>query len=282
MKNIPVTVVIPTRNEEANIELCLRSAARAQYVLVVDSHSSDSTRAICREFGAEVTPFEYRGGYPKKRQWALDTWPFKTEWILLLDADERVGPELWDEIDKVILSDPAAAAYLIRKQFCFLGKRFRFGGFSHRAVALFRRGNVRFEDLSSVDCGVDMEVHERLVVNGIAAHLHSSLEHWDERGLHHYIKKHNEYSTWEASARQNLRRFGILSVGLNLTGLQRLRRVLKRIAISTPFEPLAWFLFHYFICLGVLEGRRGFVASRIRATYIADVRDKLWALDRVK
>ena len=89
-----------------------------------------------------MVQFDYRGGYPKKRQWALDTLDITTEWVLLLDADEVVPPELWDEIESATAGADAPPAFLITKGFHFLGKRFRFGGFSFAAVLLFRGGRA--------------------------------------------------------------------------------------------------------------------------------------------
>lgn len=276
MQKVDVTIVIPVRNEGSNIRRCLISLNRAAYVVVVDSGSSDTTLQESARCGAAVVAFSYAGGYPKKRQWFLDTWHFETQWVMFVDADERVTDELWDEIQSVCGSSGGCTAYTIRKDFCFLGQRFRFGGFSHRAVTLFRVGTCRFEELTNVECGLDMEVHERLIVHGVVGSLRSGLEHWDARGLHHYLRKHNDYSTWEAGARRALRGQRIGSVVKQFTGVQRWRRLLKWLAIRIPGEPLLWFVYHYLVRLAVLEGRRGLIASRIRASYISDVRDKMW------
>jgi hypothetical protein len=99
----------------------------------------------------------------KKRQWALDQLDIKTEWVLLIDADEVVPNMLWDEISAAISDSSSPPAFLITKGFHFLGRRFRFGGFSFGAVLLFRTGKARFERLVDDDAsGLDMEVHERL------------------------------------------------------------------------------------------------------------------------
>ena len=143
---LPVTVIIAARNEERNISRCLCSLARAQATYVIDSGSHDATPAMAANLGADVVQFHYRGGYPKKRQWALDTLYITTPWVMLLDADEVVPHELWEEITAGIGST-SCNAFLVTKGFHFLGRRFRFGGFSHSAVILFRRGCARFEQL---------------------------------------------------------------------------------------------------------------------------------------
>ena len=90
--SVDVTILVAARNEEANLARCLESAAPAKRILVMDSHSTDRTAAIAVEHGAEVLQFNYKGGYPRKRQWALDTVTFDTHWLIMLDADE-VMPE---------------------------------------------------------------------------------------------------------------------------------------------------------------------------------------------
>src|SRR5215469_8393269 len=99
---IPVSVVIPTRNEERHLARCLEAARRCTEIYVVDSQSTDATIEIARAFDAKVVQFHYQGGWPRKRQWALDNLPFLNEWILLLDADEILTPEIADEIEKIV------------------------------------------------------------------------------------------------------------------------------------------------------------------------------------
>ena len=294
--SVPVTVVIAARNEAANLPKCLAALGPAAAVVVADSGSTDGTAAIARDAGADVVDFAYRGGYPKKRQWVLDGYRFDTPWVLLLDADEVVPPALWDEIAAAVRpdGDPAAAAdpdapvggpsaYLIRKGFHFLGRRFRFGGFSFEAVLLVRPGRARFERLTELPGdSLDMEVHERLIVDGPIGRLATPLIHEDFKGLDAYLDRHNRYSAWEAHLRHRLRttgRYGEDSVAAKLTGNpQERRRWLKRIAVRTPGEPHLWFLYHYLLRLGFLEGRPGLIASRIRADYIRQVRAKMYEL----
>jgi glycosyltransferase involved in cell wall biosynthesis len=278
---LPLTALIAAKDEARNIGRCLASLSPAERTIVVDSQSRDQTAAIAADQGAEVVQFEYRGGYPKKRQWALDTLTITTPWILLLDADEVVPSELWQEIAHAITKANGADAYLITKGFHFLGRRFRFGGFSHRATLLFKRGKARFERLvEDFSDSLDMEVHERILVNGKLASLKTPLVHEDFKGLDAYIDRHNKYSSWEASVRYAfLHRSGSQqdAIPSNLFGNhQERRRFLKMIAMRVPFEPQLWFLYHYVFRLGFLEGRPGLIASQIRASYIAQVRAKLF------
>ena len=286
-KNLPVTVIVAVKNEVANIERCLGSLSPAERVIVVDSGSTDGTVALAANAGAEVVQFDFQGGYPKKRQWALDTLPLGTEWVFLLDADEIVPGELWDEIRDTVFKPDPRAAYLIRKGFYFLGRRFRFGGFSHQAILLFRRGKAHFEEtLSDTTDGLDMEVHERLIVDGPVGVFSTPLIHEDFKGLEAYIARHNKYSTWEARLRHNYLcsgRYGEETVQPRLLGdAQQRRRFLKLLALRVPFEPILWFVYHYAVRLGFLEGRRGLIACQIRADYIRQVRAKMFELAQKK
>lgn len=281
--SVAVTVLVAARDERANIARCVASAAPARRIIVVDSGSADGTAAIAEAAGAEVHQFRFEPGRPKKRQWALDTLDFDTDWVLLLDADEQVPPALWAEIAAVLAEPPAHRAYFIRKGFHFLGRRFRFGGFSFDAVLLIDRHRARFERLSyDADDRLDMEVHERVIVDGSIGRLVTPLIHDDFKSLEAYVARHNAYSTWEARMRHRFLetgRWGQEPVRARLFGnAQERRRFLKYVAVRTPGEPLLWFLYHYLCRGGFLEGRRGLIASRIRANYIADVRAKVYEL----
>jgi glycosyltransferase involved in cell wall biosynthesis len=282
-QRLPITVIVATKNEAPNIGRCLAALARASRVIVVDSHSTDATPDMAREHGADVVDFSYAGGHPRKRQWALDTLAIHDPWVMLIDADEVVPPRLWDEIAATIAQPSAPAAFLVTKGFHFLGRRFRFGGFSHAAVLLFQRGRARFErpDVAD-DSGHDMEVHERMIVDGDVGRLRTPLVHEDFKGLDAYRDRHRRYAVWEANVRHRFLvtgRFGEDAIDARLFGnAQERRRFLKRIAIRMPFEPAVWFIYHFILRLGFLEGRAGFIASRIRAEYIADVRRRVRAL----
>ena len=280
---LPITVLIATKNEAVNLPKCLSALSEFERVVLLDSNSHDSTPEIAERFGAEIVQFSYAGGYPKKRQWALDTLDLRTGWVLLLDADEVVPEALSREIRAAIGSDTASTGYLIKKGFHFFGRRFRYGGFSHAAVLLFRTGSGKFEHLldeSSLGT-LDMEVHERIIIDGAIGELATPLIHEDYKGLEAYIDRHNKYSTWEAAVRSkflNSGEWGESSIRPRLFGnTQERRRWLKKIAMRVSGEAWLWFLYHYVFRLGFLEGRAGFVASQIRSQYISNVRAKIVA-----
>jgi glycosyltransferase involved in cell wall biosynthesis len=105
MRQIPVSVLIPIRNEEANLPRCLESVRWADEILVVDSQSTDASATVARRYGAEVVQFRFNGVWPKKKNWALENLPFRHEWVLILDADEVMPPEAAVEIGRVVTTD---------------------------------------------------------------------------------------------------------------------------------------------------------------------------------
>ncbi len=280
-KALAVTVLVAAKNEEVNLPKCLDRLAAFCRVVVLDSASTDGSALVCKSRGVEIVQFVYQGGYPKKRQWALDTLSIATEWVLLLDADEVVPDKLLDEIEQVLADPSGCDAFLIEKGFHFLGSKMTFGGFSHSAVLLFRKGKARFERIIDEDSSaMDMEVHERLIVDGKLGRLNTPLIHEDFKGLEAYIARHNRYSTWEAAVRRHVLgggKWGEAAVEAKLFGnVQERRRWLKQIAMRLPGEPWLWFFYHFVLRLGFLEGRRGWIASQIRSQYIANVRAKMY------
>ncbi len=280
---VPVTVLIAAKNEEVNLSKCISALSDFDRVVVIDSGSTDRSATVSRAHGAEVVNFEYYGGYPKKRQWAMDSLEISTPWVLLLDADEVVTEEFVTELRTVLHNPDSKDGYLVTKGFHFLGRKFRYGGFSHSAVLLFKTGKARFEHLIDESSeALDMEVHERLIVAGEIGRIATPLIHEDFKGLEAYVARHNKYSTWEANVRsQHLsnREWGKSAIRPRLFGNeQERRRFLKQVAIRFPFEPLLWFIYHYVFKLGFLEGRRGLIASQIRSSYIAQSRAKVFEL----
>src|ERR1700680_4279514 len=122
---LPVSVIIPVRNEAKNLPRCLQALRDVGEVYVIDSQSADETVEIARSHGAQVVQFHYQGGWPKKRQWAINTLPIAHDWILLLDADEVFTPELAEEI-RAAIQNPAIDGYSILLRTWFLGRVLRY------------------------------------------------------------------------------------------------------------------------------------------------------------
>jgi glycosyltransferase involved in cell wall biosynthesis len=277
--SIPVSVIVPVRNEARNLPHCLDSLRAFGEVYVVDSGSTDETAAIARDHGAKVVQFHYVGGWPKKRQWAMNTVPLTYDWIFLLDADEVVTPDLSLEICRA-LDNPAINGYFIRLQMCFLGRILRHCDASFSKLSLFRKGMGRFEcRLQDQDTSMaDIEIHEHVVVDGPTAELSNALVHHNVDTLSRYILKHNEYSNWEARV---LTEPSINSDALkaDLLGTQaQRRRWLKRNLYRLPGSPVLLFVYRYIFRLGFLDGVPGLIYCTFQAVQMFHSKAKIYEL----
>jgi glycosyltransferase involved in cell wall biosynthesis len=277
---MPITVIIPVRNEAHNLPRCLKALSGFAEVYVVDSQSTDDTVKIAESFGAKVVQFHYRGGWPKKRQWAMDTLPITSDWILLLDADEVVTEALAAEIRQAV-TEGRHVGYHIPLRIFFLGKELRFGDNSFSKLSLFRRGRGRFEcRLKEQDTSMaDMEVHEHVTVDGEASHLRNALVHHNYESLARYIQKHNEYSNWEAQVLLNPDNATDLAPSFFGIQAQR-RRWLKRKAFRVPGVPVAMFFYKYCFKLGFLDGVPGLVFCSFQAIQMFHTKAKIYELQR--
>ena len=275
--NLPLTVIIPVRNEAANLSRCLNALRGVGEVYVIDSQSHDATAAIAASFGAQMVQFHYAGGWPKKRQWALDSLPIAFDWVLLLDADEILTPQLADEIRRAIL-DSCIDGFYVTLQMHFLGRELRHSGASFSKLSLFRRGKGRFEcRLHEQDPSMcDMEVHEHVIVSGRVASLRAPLLHRNVESLSHYIRKHDQYSNWESHV---LAAPSVSSSELQprLLGSQaQRRRWIKKCFFKFPGSPAALFLYRYFARLGFLDGIPGLIYCLFQAIQMFHTKAKLY------
>lgn len=274
---LPVSVVVAARNEERNLPRCLESLQGMGEVYVIDSQSSDATVEIARSHGATVVQFHYQGGWPKKRQWAMETLPLAHDWVFLVDADEALTPELMEEI-KGAIQDPRYDGYHIGLQMYFLGRRLRHGDAGFYKLSLFRRGKGHFEcRLKNQDSSMcDMEVHEHVVVDGKVSKLRNPLLHHNVESLSRYIRKHDEYSNWEArvwlSGEQS---YAELPPSVAGSQAQR-RRWLKRKLYFVPGSPLLFFIYKYVVRLGFLDGVPGLVYCTLQAVQMFHVKAKMF------
>jgi glycosyltransferase involved in cell wall biosynthesis len=279
MRVLPVSVIVPVRNEARNLPRCLESLAGLGEVYVIDSQSTDNTVAIAQSHGAKVVQFHYAGGWPKKRQWAMDTLPLAYDWILLLDADEVLTPELVEEIRRAV-HNPGVNGYSIRLQMYFLGRVLRHCDASFWKLSLFRKGRGRFEcRLKNQDASMaDIEIHEHVVVEGPTAELRNALVHHNVDSLSRYILKHNEYSNWEARVLlQPERDPEEMSADLFGTQAQH-RRWLKRNLYGLPGSPVLLFLYRYVFRLGFLDGVPGLIYCAFQAVQMFHSKAKIYEL----
>ncbi len=253
---VPVSVLVLTHNEESNIAACLESVGWAGEVFVVDSLSTDRTVEIAKGLGAKVYshPFE---GYARQRNWALDNMSFSHEWILMLDADERVPAALAQEIGQVI-SDPqnTHAGFWLKFRNYFTGRWLKYGGvYPTWVLRLFKRRAARFED---------RPMNEHVILEGEAGHLKQPFDHQDRRSLSDWIAKHNHYA--DLQAEEYLRdQMGEFSDSLppRLFGSQaeRKRWIRLRVWNRLPllFRPFVFFFRNYFLKGGFLDGKAGLI-----------------------
>ncbi len=276
---LPVSVIVAARNEEKNLPRCLDALREVGEVYVIDSESTDATPEIARSFGAKVVQFHYQGGWPKKRQWAMENLPLTFDWILLVDADEAMTPELAQEIRRAI-ENPGVNGYYISLRMYFLGRVLRHGDANFWKLSLFRRGKGRYEcRLRDQDSSMaDMEVHEHVVVDGATARLANPLIHHNVESLSRYIQKHDEYSNWESRVLlQGEQGSTELPPAFFGTQAQR-RRWLKKRLYGVPGSPLLLFLYRYLLRWGFLDGVPGLIYCGFQAVQMFHTKAKIYEL----
>jgi glycosyltransferase involved in cell wall biosynthesis len=259
--NVPLSVLVPTLNEELNLPACLASVAWADEVFVVDSFSSDRTVEIAEQHGATVVQHAWEN-YSRQKNWALDNMPFRNEWLLIVDADERVTPELRAELEHLLAkSKQPCDGYYVNRKFIFLGHWISHAGwYPSWSLRLFRHRLGRYDD---------REVHEHIILDGQVGYLQHDLLHEDQRDLEAFVARHNRYSSLEAAARFKVERGAAdrarLPVSLLASPVQRKRFLRERIWPAIPAKPLALFLYMYVLRRGFLDGRAGLALSVFHA-----------------
>jgi len=262
---VPVSLFIPCKNEEANLARCLQSVPWVDEAFVVDSQSTDRTASIAEKHGAKVVQFEYKGGWPKKKNWALENLPFSNEWVLILDADECLPPEAEEEIRKIITNpEEKHVGYWINRRYFFLGQPLKHAYFPNWNLRLFRHKMGRYEKITdlSTDSG-DHEIHEHVVVQGSTGKLNSIMDHHAFPTIDSFVEKHNRYSNWEAIVESSAEDDDTALQHDAVKGKRRLRRIFRKL----PFRPTLRFLYVYLWQGGILDGWSGYVFARLHAQY---------------
>ena len=262
MTKVPISVLIPIKNEAANLPRCLASVGWADEIWVVDSRSADGSQAIAEEAGARVVQFAFNGTWPKKKNWALENLPFKHEWVFILDADEELPPDAEAEV-RVIVGEtqPALDGYWINRRFMFMGQWLKHAYYPNWNLRLFRRRLGRYEKLTDVDTASgDNEVHEHVIVDGKTGRLRCEMNHFAFPSVEVFVEKHNRYSNWEARVALD-RRLRSSATALQAGGVGWRRR-LKTISHRLPFRPWLRFAYVYFWQCGFLDGRAGYYFAR--------------------
>lgn len=272
--SIPVSVIVVTKNEAAKIAACLSALTDFQEVWVVDSASRDATATIAAKHGAKVVNFIWNGAYPKKRQWCLDTLPLGSDWVLFVDADEIVLPDLVEELRNLFLSGgssgPSMAGYFITGRYRYQGAVLKFG-YPNRKIALLHRHRMEFpvvDDLDIPGMG-EIEGHYQPVCTcqdgpatfGIGS-LHSVMIHDALDDVRAWIFRHEKYARWEAGMNRK-RAWPVDPVPLR----QRIKH-LVRYSPLRALRPALFFIGAYVIKGGFRDGRGGWdLAARKYAYY---------------
>lgn len=224
-----LTAIIPTFNEEKDVQKALESVRFADEILVVDSFSTDATLNIAKDFGARIIQREY-GYSADQKNWAIPQ--ASHEWILLLDADEWLEESAIEEIKTLLKAKPLHDAYWLPRENHFMGRKMRYGLWKNdKVIRLFRRDLCMYED---------KRVHAEIQCNGSLGYLSSPIQHNTYKGFSEMIRKTDRYTTWAAADRVNKKKVGSFDV------------VIK-----------PWFAFFrdYFLKLGFLDGLPGFISA---------------------
>ncbi|MDP2623984.1 MAG: glycosyltransferase family 2 protein [Actinomycetota bacterium] len=258
---VRLLTVIPTRNEVLHVARAIESVLPLGPVFVVDSESEDATVAIAEGCGATVVVHRWEG-YAAQKNWALGNLPLKTEWVLFLDADEIITPQLRDEIERSLDDDTTDGLYIPRR-YVFLGRVLRHAWwYPDYQLRLFRLEKGRFEDRL---------VHEHAVVEGRTGFAKAPLIHENLKGIDAFLERHVHYARLEAE--EILKSEGGMQPEWRgrLTGRwpDRRRALKVRLWYRLPFRPAIRFLWLYLVKRGFLDGRQGRVYCQLLAAYEA-------------
>jgi glycosyltransferase involved in cell wall biosynthesis len=256
---IGVSVMIFTLDEELHLPSCLAALAWCDYVIVIDSFSSDRTQSICEQAGVRFFQNRFTG-FGDQRNWALLNSQPRHPWILILDADERVTPELVEEFKTRLPAVPAdIGAFRLRRRFHMWGRWLRYSSlYPTWVVRLVHRDRVSY---------INRGHAETQQVQGRVADLDHDLIDENLKGIDEWFERQNRYSSKDAE-------FELAQEGQALSWsalfspepLAR-RALLKQVASRLPFRPALYFFYSYVLRLGFLDGRDGLVFCQMKATY---------------
>ncbi len=255
---LDITTIILTYNEEIHIRRCLENVCSfSKKVYVVDSPSTDKTVEICQDFSnVELVVHKYPGNQAAQFNWALDNLKIDTEWVLRLDADEYLLPELVDELrTKIPELDTNITGVTFKRRHIFLGRWMKQGTYPIMILRMFRKGKAKCEQRL-------MDEHIELLDGASMTFEHDFVDH-NLNNLSWWAQKHVNYAIREAAE--------LLDVEYNITGTNSLARHLspttlhkRNLKLKYARQPLFWrsfayFCYRYFFKLGFLEGKEGFL-----------------------
>lgn len=277
-----ISVIILTYNEEKHIERCIKSLKPfVKDIFIVDSYSNDKTLEIAEKLGAKIYQNKWVN-YATQFQWGLDNCPIKTKWVMRMDADEYIEPELAEEIKKTLpnLPENVKGIYLKRKVY-FQGKWIRWGGFyPHILLRIWQYGYGRIEQRWMDEHIVLSEGDTFLIEKGNIVDDNKNNITW-------WIDKHNKYATREMLDLMNIK-YGFFEKDDTITNMEdpqaKKKRIIKeKIYSRLPLglRPTLYFLYRYFLKLGFLDGWEGFIFHFMQGYWyrlLVDV--KCWEFER--
>lgn len=226
-----LTAVVLTKNEARQIGECLDTIRWADEIVVIDGESTDGTPEICKRYGARVVVHRFGGDFGEERNLGIDQ--AHGDWILQLDADDRVTPAFADDVLRILKDGTPHAAFRFRRRNCFLGHWMRYGGWYHYSLHLFRRGKARYRG----------RVHHDLLVEGTLGTLESAVEHHPFDDFSQFVSRQNRYTSLEA-----------------LEIWEREGRLPERtVRYQVRVKPLKLFFKMYVKKMGFREGMHGFL-----------------------
>ncbi len=259
-QNIPVSVLILTLNEEDNLPGCLSALSWCDDIVVIDSGSTDRTCEIAEKFGARIFTRVF-DDFANQRNFGLTDAVLKHEWILHLDADEVVTPDLISEMATAIRS-PYFDAYRIPSKTIFMNRWLRYSGmYPVYQVRLTRKGVFRFKQVGHGQ-------REDIPTERIGSLSEPYLHHTFSKGIHDWVERHNRYSTAEAEEiLRHLRQGKVKWANLFGADVVERRRTLKEISYRLPFRPLFRFFYMFVLRKGFLDGKVGLTYCRLLMLY---------------
>jgi glycosyltransferase involved in cell wall biosynthesis len=263
-----ISILILTKNEQRDLAECIQSVSWSDDIHVYDSMSADDTVAIARQMGATVTQrcygdtsLAFGGNEAEHRNWGLQNIPFKYKWIFVIDADERMSPELKEAVRSAVSSPSNNVAFRIRRRDFFMGIWLKHVQASPFYLRLFLREKMHYERL----------INPVSVVDGQVGQISGFLDHFPfSKGIDHWVDRHNGYSKFEArqiiSNRQLDGSFSFFKAFFERDFHKR-RFHQKEMFYRVPFRPLIKFLLLYIVKMGFLDGRAGFSYAVLQAIY---------------
>jgi len=260
VNNIPVSVLILTKNEEQDLPGCLESATWSDDIHVYDSMSTDNTVAIAEKFGAKVTQRSF-DNWASHQNWGLRNIPFKYPWVFYIDADERMTPELVRSVHEAVSQKHDHVAFRVQRRDFFQGTWLKHVQTSPYYLRLFRPEKMRYERL----------VNPVSIPDGTVGQVSGFLDHFPfSKGIGHWIERHNSYSRFEAQQivdnRKNGETFSLLKA-FSASDFHERRYHQKELFYRMPFRPLIKFLLLYVGKRGFLDGKAGFTYAVLQAIY---------------